>query len=170
MRDERSPRMVTLKQLQTAILPTFALFVVASTVGCSALKSAPATPLAADTETAMIDDPLVVVELRDGNSDREYLRAPLKESMLVQDALKGSGAVRRFKRMDVVLVRRVSNGQKLRLPIRYNSSQRRVADENNYALHPGDWLEVTENTSNTFDRMIETAMEPLKPVMRTYRD
>jgi hypothetical protein len=37
------------------------------------------------------------------NSDdeREYLRAPLKDSMLVQDALKGSGAVNRFRRMDL---------------------------------------------------------------------
>ncbi len=162
--------MVTTKQLRTAILPIFALLVVQGSVGCSSLQSAPAMPLATDTETTTVDDPLVVVELRGGGEKPDYLRAPLKESMLVQDALKGSGAIRRFKRMDIVLVRRAPGGQKLRLPIRYNANLRRVVDENNYALYGGDWLEVTQDTSSSFDRMVEHALQPLKPVMRTYRD
>ncbi|MGM0490484.1 MAG: hypothetical protein ACQESR_27480 [Planctomycetota bacterium] len=113
-------------------------------------------------------DPMVVVELRDGGDDHEYLRAPLKEPMLVQDALKGAGAIDRFHRMDIVLVRNTPGGEKLRLPVRFVSTTRRVADENNYALQRGDWLEVTEDTSTTFDRMIEQALQPFEPMMRTY--
>ncbi len=162
--------MVTPKQLRIAILPIFALVTVASSVGCSSLRSAPAVdPLATGTETVTVSDPMIVVEMRSGE-DREYLRAPLKESMLVQDALKGSGAINRFKRMNVVLVRQSPGGEKLRLPVSYNSSARRVADANNYALHGGDWLEVSQDTSTTFDRMLEHALEPFKPVMRSYRD
>ncbi len=82
---------------------------------------------------------MVVVELHNGNDKREYLRAPLRDSMLVQDALKGSGAIHRFRRMDVVLVRQVPGRPKLRLPVKYNTSTRSVADEHNYALHGGDW-------------------------------
>jgi hypothetical protein len=111
---------------------------------------------------------MVVVELHDGKDKTEYLRAPIKDSMLVQDALKGSGAIHRFRRMDVVLVRNVAGGGKLRLPVEYNGSTQRVADQHNYALHGGDTLEVTEDTSTAIDRMIEQALEPLRPMMRTH--
>lgn len=145
------------------------LLTVVCACGCGSMQRQPREPLTAGTETSTVTDPMVVVELRDGNDDREYLRAPLKESMLVQDALEGSGAINRFHRMDIVLVRNVSGGEKLRLPIRLDTSTRRVASETNYALHGGDWLEVTEDTSTTFDRMIEGALQPLEPMMRTYR-
>lgn len=144
------------------------ILTVACTCGCGSLAQRPQEPLAAATETSTVTDPMVVVELRDGGDDREYLRAPLKEPMLVQDALKGAGAIDRFHRMDIVLVRNTPGGEKLRLPVRFVSTTRRVADENNYALQRGDWLEVTEDTSTTFDRMIEQALQPLEPMMRTY--
>ena len=120
----------------------------------------------------MPSDPraMVVVELRDGKNGREYLRAPLKENMLVQDALKGSGAVSRFHRMDVVLVREAQNGEKLRLPVKYDVTRQQVVDSNNYAMHAGDWLEVTEDTSTVLDRMLESATQPLRPMMRSPRD
>ena len=64
----------------------------------------------------------------------------------------------RFRRMNVVLVREVPGSQKLRLPVEYDASKRRVVEANNYAMHGGDWLEVTEDTRTTFDRMIESAI------------
>lgn len=154
---------------RTALLRILALLLVALSLGCGSLPRQPTEPLAASTKTSAVTDPTVVVELRSGDDDREYLRAPLKQPMLVQDALKGSGAIHRFQRMDVVLVRNLPNGEKLRLPISFDSGSRRVADANNYALHAGDWLEVTEDTSTTFDRMIAQAMKPLRPFVRTYR-
>ena len=160
--------MVTPK-LRPVTLPMLMLLTVIS-VGCSSLQTKPADPMASGSETTSITDPVVVVELRNGNDEREYLRAPLKDSMLVQDALKGSGAVNRFRRMEVVLVRHLPDGGKLRLPVRYVSTSRRVANEHNYALHGGDWLEVTEDTSTTFDRMVDQALEPLRPVMRNHRE
>jgi hypothetical protein len=149
----------------------FAILTVASTVGCSALN----TGLSSSREqqaAAAPSDPqaMVVVELLHGKSGHEYLRAPLKENMLVQDALKGSGAISRFRRMNVVLVREIQNGQKIRLPVKYDTTKRQVVDTNNYALHAGDWLEVTEDTSTMLDRMIASATEPLRPMMRSNRD
>ncbi len=156
--------------VRTALLPVFALLL-GSTVGCSILQDQPAMPLTDDAATmAAASDPQVVVELKREKHETEYLRAPLKESMLVQDALKGSGAIQRFRRMDIVLVRQTPQGEKLRLNVQYNPSTRRVVDENNYALHGGDWLEVTEDTSTALDRFVESAMTPLRPMMRSYRD
>jgi len=162
--------MVTANQIRTAIFPLFALLTITSAIGCSTLQSSPGLALADKADDVQVTDPMVVVELRGGDGKREYLRAPLKESMLVQDALKGSGAIHRFRRMDVVLVRATPAGQRLRLPVAFNSSTRKVADQNNYAMYGGDWLEVTEDTSTTFDRMIASALQPLRPVMRGYRD
>jgi hypothetical protein len=142
----------------------------ASSVGCSTLHSGTDLMLASSSPAA--DDPqaMVVVELRDGKKEREYLRAPLTDTMLVQDALKGSGAIARFHRMDIMLVRETPEGGKVRLPVKFDTVRRQVVDTNNYAMHAGDWLEVTEDNSTMVDRMIDSALQPLRPMMRTYRD
>jgi hypothetical protein len=72
--------------------------------------------------------------------------------------------------MNVVLVRELPNGEKLRLPVKYEVNKKQVVDSNNYAMHAGDWLEVTEDTSTILDRMLETATQPLRPMMRSPRD
>jgi hypothetical protein len=162
--------MVTAIHLRNGCLPLLAILTVVSSVGCSTLHTGLGTSL--EQQAAVPSDPraMVVVELRRGKNGREYLRAPLKENMLVQDALKGSGAVSRFHRMNVVLVREAQNGEKLRLPVKYDVSKKQVVDSNNYAMHAGDWLEVTEDTSTVLDRMLETATQPLRPMMRSPRD
>jgi len=134
--------------------------------GCSTLNLNP--NLAMDPGASAPSDPqaMVVVELRHGNDKNEYLRAPLTQTMLVQDALKGSGAISRFRRMDIVLVRQTPDGNKIRLPIKYDVAKRHVVDANNYAMHAGDWLEVTEDRTTAVERMFASALEPLRPMMR----
>lgn len=178
-RDERAPRMVPVTQRRPASLPLSTWLGVILLSGCGALQTttAPET-MVADPETRVkassegpvtseVTDPMVVVELREGGEKPQYLRAPLKDSMLVQEALEGSAALDRFRRMDIVLVRSLGGREKLRLPVKFDSRTRRVAAQHNYALHGGDWLEVTEDTSTTFDRMIEQALQPLRPITRT---
>ncbi|MHB8969098.1 MAG: hypothetical protein ACYC3X_03355 [Pirellulaceae bacterium] len=157
--------------MRNGLWPVLAMLAFASTVGCSTLHTGLSTSLeqqAAEPKGDLRE--VVVVELRNGKNGHEYLRAPLKENMLVQDALKGSGAISRFRRMDIVLVRETQNGQKVRLPVKYEVAQQQVVDSNNYAMHAGDWLEVTEDTSTILERMIESATEPLRPMMRSPLD
>ncbi len=160
--------MVTPTRMRSGCLSILAILTVAATVGCSTLHLGP--DLALDQQMSEPSDPqaMVVVELRHGKNGREYLRAPLTDSMLVQDAIKGSGAITRFRRMDIVLVRETPDGKKIRLPVKYDVVRHQVVDTNNYAMHAGDWLEVTEDTSTMLDRMLESAMEPLRPMMRSY--
>ncbi len=162
--------MATANHFSTALLPVIGLLTVTATIGCSTLQDQPGMPSSADATAALVTDPTVVVQLCRDKAEPEYLRAPLKKSMLVQDALKGSGAIHRFRRMDITLVRTSPSGEKLRLPVEFSPSTRRVVDENNYAMHGGDLLEVTEDTSTSLDRMIQSALQPLRPVMRGYRD
>ena len=140
------------------------MLTLSGSAGCSLLHGQPDQLLEQQVGDPSAAQPMVVVELRDGDSNKEYLRAPWTETMVVQDALKGSGAIHRFRRMHVVLVRETPSGQKLRLPVQYDVSKRRVVDSNNYAMHAGDWLEVTRDTRTMFDRMVESAMEPFRLV------
>jgi hypothetical protein len=143
--------------------------VVAWCAGCSALHSGADLMVDPAADATRGQQAMVVVELRDGDDHREYLKAPLTDSMLVQDALKGSGATSRFRRMNIVLVRTTAKGGKLRLPVKYDAGKRQVVETNNYAMHADDWLEVTEDTSTMFDRMIDSALQPLRPMLGTYR-
>jgi hypothetical protein len=162
--------MATPLRTQSGILSILAILTVAATTGCSTLQAGPdlmQDPRVGEPANAQA---MVVVELRDGSKKSEYLRAPLTETMLVQDALKGSGAIRRFRRMDIVLVREAPDGSKIRLPVKYDMTRQQVVDNNNYAMHAGDWLEVTRDNSTMLDRMLQPMVKPLRPMMRDYRD
>jgi hypothetical protein len=163
---ERLPRMASTTSKRTALLTILALLTAAATTGCSPLKLTPDMALDPQASAAGNQQAMVVVELHHGKNKIEHLRAPLKGNMLVQDALKGSGAVSRFHRMDIVLVRETPEGKKVRLPVKYDVNRRQVVDSNNYAMYAGDVLEVTENTSTVIDRMLESALQPLQPMIR----
>ena len=85
--------------------------------------------------------------------------------MLVQEALEGSRALNRFRRMDIVVVRPVPNDRPLRMPVNFDWVERKVTPATNYSLYPGDTVEVTEDSRTIIDRMIETATEPFKSMM-----
>lgn len=157
--------MVTLAQARTGGWALLVALGAAFGSGCGSLHSG--ADLMADPAltAAGQQQAMVVVELRDGDDHREHLRAPWTDTMVVQDALKGSGATSRFRRMNIVLVRTTAQGTKLRLPVKYNAAKRQVVETNNYAMHAGDWLEVTEDTSTMFDRMIDSALDPLRPIL-----
>jgi len=159
--------MVTATRMTTGTLVLFAALTVSAAGGCSMLSTGLGTSLEQQAAASANTNGMVVVELHRGENSREYLRAPVKENMLVQDALKGSGAISRFHRMNIVLVRKTSDGQTLRLPVKFDVAKRQVAEMNNYAIYGGDTLEVTQDTSTIVDRMISNAMQPLRSMTRT---
>lgn len=159
--------MVTATRKTAGTLVLVAALTVSASGGCSMLHTGLGTSLEQQTAASADPNGMVVVELRRGADNREFLRAPVKENMLVQDALKGSGAISRFHRMNIVLVRKTPDGKTLRLPVKFDVAKRQVAEMNNYAIYGGDTLEVSQDTSTMVDRMISNAMQPLRPMMRT---
>ncbi len=161
--------MVTGRQ-KTAMSLAGILILIAAAPGCSVLRNEHSTmPVVAPVAEQTPARAHVVVELRTGQQKPEYLRAPLNDTMLVQTALKESGALNRFHSMNVTIVRKLADGHKVRLPVHFNPKKRRVTDATNFALHPDDVIEVVEDTSTLWDRMIDSALEPLGPVTRDYR-
>lgn len=68
--------------------------------------------------------------------------------------------------MDIEVVRPVPNDRPLRMPVNFDWVKREVSAATNYSLYPGDTVEVTEDSRTIIDRMVESAMEPLKSMMR----
>ncbi len=159
--------MVTIAS-RTASLLTLILVIAASSVGCSNLQTSHSN-LDQQTLIPPVDaeesQPQVIVELRETDEEPERLKAPLKEGMLVQEALKGSGALGRFRRMDIVVVRPIPHDRPLRMPVNFDWVEREVSPATNYSLFPGDTVEVTEDSRTIIDRMIEMAFDPLKSMM-----
>lgn len=155
---------------KTAMILAGILVFAAVAPGCSTLQT---DHTALQAASAQAEKPpvrgYVVVQLRSGQKRAEYLRAPLTDTMLVQTALKESGALSRYHRMNVTLVRKMVDGQRVRMPVHLNSKTRQVTDATNFALHPDDVIEVVEDTTTLVDRMIDSALEPLGPLTRDYR-
>lgn len=75
----------------------------------------------------------------------------------VQTALDRSGAIEKFKNMDVTVLRVVKeSGQPLKLPVDYQGSKKMVRPEQDYALHPNDVIVVSAQSKNALDKFVDT--------------
>lgn len=77
----------------------------------------------------------------------------IENNMTVQAALEKSGAIRRYRKMDVSILRTVEGtGQPLVLKVSYLPGKKMVSSEQDYALLPGDRV-LVEPASGFLDRL-----------------
>jgi hypothetical protein len=105
----------------------------------------------------------VTIETRADGKKPEIKRLPLRPGMFVQHALEQSGTVDRFRRMDVQVVRNVT-GRRAKMDVRYEHGKGSVDPLYDYALHPGDHIVATEDTSNALDDMFSSLLS--NPIIR----
>jgi hypothetical protein len=73
--------------------------------------------------------------------------------MTVQAALEKSGAIRRYRNMDISILRIVEGtGQPLVLKVSYQPAKKMVSTEQDYALLPGDRV-LVEPATGLLDRL-----------------
>ena len=146
------------------VCPVLMLFVGCGMfTGCATLPANHTADLSQAVKTDANVRGEVVVQLKDDKGSR-YLKAPLRGNMVVQDALTGSGALNEFNRMDVVVVRTLPSGEKLRMPVTVDPGSRAVNSATDYSLYPGDVVEVTEDPRTLLDRVIDSALSSLGPI------
>jgi hypothetical protein len=103
----------------------------------------------------------VVIELRGAGKQPKAGEMPLAGNMYVHDAIKYSRASRKFRRMDVVVYRVMPNGNRHRLQSQYDYAKNEVVPEFDYALMPGDYVVLEEDTKTIVDDMLTAAAGPL---------
>jgi hypothetical protein len=133
------------------------------TTGCQALPSAASLDQAIAPQPPGIGQPPqtgatpnhCVVVLRDaGSSSSQRVNVDLEKETHIQDLLTRSGALRRYRRMDIQLIRTTPTGAKHRMGVDFDRASRKVAMQSDYAIQPGDVLLVEEDPTNTLDDML----------------
>jgi hypothetical protein len=94
-----------------------------------------------------------VVEMANMMGQSTTYEGQLEENMTVQTALVRSGATRRYRNMEIAILRTVEGtGYPLRMVVRYSPAQRMVVPEEDYALLPGDRIYIKPGTG-LFDQL-----------------
>jgi hypothetical protein len=140
--------------------------------GCSALQLDPsATDLAltASTDTkaaqAVAPSQVVKVQIRAAGRSPEVQEISWREGMFIGDALDETGLTRRFRRMDLHLLRYNAHGL-AKMDSRYEHKLAKVHPRFDYALHPGDHLVVTEDTTTVLHDMLNSLVPFAGPASR----
>ena len=84
---------------------------------------------------------------------------PDGKSVLVSDLLRQSGVLEALGSVDVVVFRHLPPSPTgLRLPVKMNNGHDEVRPETDYALRPGDRVQVTQHTADVFGSLIGQAL------------
>ena len=87
----------------------------------------------------------------------ERMERSLTEPTTVQQMLVQSGAVKKYGRIEVELLRPLPNGGSHRIPCEYDRATKQINPENDYALMPGDRVVVKEDASTVIDDIMRSA-------------
>ncbi|MDG1873850.1 MAG: hypothetical protein P8J27_08060 [Mariniblastus sp.] len=75
----------------------------------------------------------------------------------VQTALERSGAIDKFRGMEVTLMRVVKeSGRGLKLPVEYQAGTQQVTSSQDYAIHPNDRIMVQSRSKNPLDQIVNS--------------
>lgn len=138
--------------------------------GCSALQLDPSSTDAilpgnpeVGTTQATASGPVVKVEIRAAGRSPELREVPLSEGMCIGDALDETGLTRRFRRMDIHLLRHNQYGM-AKMDSKYEHKMAKVHPRFDYALHAGDHLVVSEDTTTVLHDMLNS-LTPIPGVL-----
>ncbi len=143
---------------------TLAMLILAGTVlstGCSTLpsslsanglfKDGAKSPVATGSQAQYLVDMQMSI-----GGGKKY-RGTINEGTTVQSALTASGATKKFRKMDVVVMRKVEGIYKpLKMTCDYNSAQKAVRPETDYALQHGDRIVISPKSDNQLLQMLGT--------------
>ena len=125
---------------------SFLLFGILTT-GCSTLTSLNGAKL----PTAPVDSGQGQYQLsmKTEFGNPKVQRGVVDDSTTVQKVLEDSGAVSKFRSMEIEVLRKVpENGRTLRMQVSYDVKHKRVQPEQNYAIRPGDHVVVRPASSS----------------------
>jgi hypothetical protein len=97
-----------------------------------------------------------IVEFHDSDGRRiGAVERPLTGTMHVQELLKETRALSKWRKAKLDLIRQLPTGGEHRMKMEYSLGNKRVDPENDYQLHVGDRIIVTEDPSTVVDEMLQ---------------
>ena len=104
---------------------------------------------------------VVTMEIRpQGSRKPEIRQVPLQNTVFLQQALEGAGLVKRFRGMNIEVLR-MEGDTRQKMEAKYKHAEKRVDPAYDYALHPGDHLIITEENPSTVAEMMKSVTGPL---------
>ena len=150
------------RPLGVSLFPLSVALALATSAGCSTVDQGLLSLMGPLDENPAVtvqpsippDVPAFTVEVREANESPAQQSVALDRVVHIQDALVKSGAIDKFRRMDVELYRPLPKGPYHRFEVRYDRKSQRVDPAFDYALQPADRLVITEDTSTIIDDML----------------
>lgn len=125
--------------------------------GCSTLQTLGEHADSLPVEGATPSRGIYQVEMSGNFAKQTTFRGEIDGPITVQTALERSGAVDKFRSMDVTILRVVKEtGRALKMSVEYVRSDKSVHPKDNYSIHPNDRIIVDANSSNGLDKLIES--------------
>ena len=142
-----------------------ALALLIATVGCGTLQLPAAfegfVPVSKSGVTDGKDKPVektkgtfeVLMKSRFGKNRKST--QTLESTVLLQDVLKASGAIKRYRAMDITIYRPVKGSPvPLQMQCDYDSSKDSVSEAENYEIYPGDQILIEEVSGSVIGKLI----------------
>ena len=143
-------------------LATMIVLGVAFSSGCSTLPSSlssngvfPGSPQ--NTSVALKSSAQYLVDMQMSYGGSKKFKGNIGQGATVQTAIDASGATKKFRKMDIVVMRNIKGEQTpLKMSCEYNSTKKAVRPETDYALQHGDRVVVTPKSENQLFKMMGT--------------
>jgi len=124
--------------------------------GCATLRVPPGTSDSltdASVPPAAAPAPTYTIEIHPERGEVGTKTVPLGEQSYVQNAVDESGALRRFRRIKIQVVRKgnVAGHKMAKMEVDFDNGRRQVPMQSDYALHPGDRVMIIEDSSSIVD-------------------
>ena len=117
------------------------LFLGSLTSGCATLTSLNRAELPTPNPSASQGSFTVSMETDFGGA--KTYTGSIDDSMTISRALEISGAAKKYRVPEITILRRVEeSGRGLRMDVDYDTKNKRIKPEQNYAIHPGDRIVV----------------------------
>jgi hypothetical protein len=112
------------------------------------------------TQTQMLQTSQCTVVLQPARGKPKVMQVPITEGDTVQTALDHSKAAKRFRRVNIHVLRSPRGqadlpGQVQKMQVEYDRKHDEVEIEYDYALYPNDRVVVEEDPSTILDDMVE---------------
>jgi hypothetical protein len=108
----------------------------------------------------------VILEVRPESRSAQTAHVPLSEVSHAQNALDRSRDMKKFRRSLVDIYRPMPDGSSLRLTCKIDPKSKKIEAGSDYALHPGDYVVVSEDPSTMWDDMLRNVSGPMKMLKR----